>query len=210
MDELDLLKKDWNTQSTHTPLSAKDIYPMLQKKSSSIVKTLFYIGIAELIFWTLINLVPLFCSPAYNDKLDAIYGNDALFIGLSILSYGVITCFIYLLYRAYTSISVTDNAKTLMANILKTRNIIKYYVLFNLIMVGVSVVIALYFNIHNDPEMAKLFHNLNSNERFSTIAIMGGAIFVFIALIWLFYRLIYGILLKRLHQNYEELKALEE
>ena len=31
MDELDLLKKDWNTQSEHRPYSAKDSYPMLHR-----------------------------------------------------------------------------------------------------------------------------------------------------------------------------------
>ena len=40
MDELDILKKDWNKPNTEQKqLSVKDIYPMLQKKSSSIVKT---------------------------------------------------------------------------------------------------------------------------------------------------------------------------
>ena len=32
---------------------------------------------------------------------------------------------------------------------------------------------------------------------------------VFIVLMWLFYRLIYGILLKRLYKNYEELKKID-
>jgi hypothetical protein len=47
MDELDLLKKDWNSGSVEfKSYSDSDIYPMLHKKSSSIVKTLFYISIA--------------------------------------------------------------------------------------------------------------------------------------------------------------------
>ena len=50
MDELELLKKDWNkTDNTKHVLSSKEIYPMLLKKSSSIVKTLFYISVAELV-----------------------------------------------------------------------------------------------------------------------------------------------------------------
>ena len=52
MDELDLLKKDWNKETKDSRLTAKEIYPMLLKKSSSIVKTLFYISVAELVFWT--------------------------------------------------------------------------------------------------------------------------------------------------------------
>ena len=39
MDELELLKKDWNKKdSDFKKLSSADLYAMLQKKSSSIVK----------------------------------------------------------------------------------------------------------------------------------------------------------------------------
>ena len=70
MDELDILKKDWNKEKPeHKKLSTQDIYPMLQKKSSSIVKTLFYISIAELIFWILVNTIPYFTSDSYREQL---------------------------------------------------------------------------------------------------------------------------------------------
>ena len=53
MKELDLLKKDWNKQNTDFPkLSYDDIYKLIHKKSSSIVKWILIICIAELIFWT--------------------------------------------------------------------------------------------------------------------------------------------------------------
>ena len=59
MDELDILKNDWNKDnSNYKKLSAQDIYPMLHKKSSSIAKTLFYISIAELIFWIIVSFLP--------------------------------------------------------------------------------------------------------------------------------------------------------
>ena len=32
---------------------------------------------------------------------------------------------------------------------------------------------------------------------------------IFVTIIWLFYKLIYGILLKRLNRNYNELKKIE-
>ena len=41
MDELDLLKKDWNKETKDSRLTAKEIYPMLLKKSSSILKLCF-------------------------------------------------------------------------------------------------------------------------------------------------------------------------
>ena len=210
MDELDILKKDWNTSSSeHKKLSVKDIYPMLHKKSSSIVKTLFYISIAELVFWSLVNAIPYFYSDEYRQKLEAIYTNEYILTTLTVVSYAIILLFIYLLYKSYQSISVTDNAKKLMESIIKTRKIIKYYVLYNLIMAGISMIIGLYYSLHNDPNLSAQFSNFNTTQLTVSFAIMAFFAILFIVIIWLFYKLIYGLLLKRLNRNYKELKKLE-
>lgn len=210
MDELDILKKGWNKPDTeHKKLSVKDIYPMLHKKSSSIVKMLFYISIAELVFWILVNSIPYFTSDSYREKLNAVYTNDTIFTGLTIFSYGIIFIFIYLLYKSYKSISTTDSAKKLMESILKTRKVIKYYVLYNLIMAGISLVIGFYYAFNNDPKIVNQLSSLDSKS--ITIAYIIVILFavIFILVIWLFYKLIYGFLLKRLNRNYKELKKLE-
>ncbi|OEK07549.1 hypothetical protein A8C32_17280 [Flavivirga aquatica] len=208
MDELDLLKKDWNKQTEHKTLSVKDIYPMLHKKSSSIVKMLFYISIAELIFWILISTIPYYTSDEFRTKLDKVYTNDYILNGLNIFSFSIIAVFIYLLYKSYKSISVTDSAKKLMESILKTRKIIKYYVLYNLIMVGLSLIIGLYYGLSNDPKISNIA-NLNTAKIFIISIVVIVFIAIVILLIWLFYRLLYGLLLKRLNRNYNELKKLE-
>ena len=210
MDELDLLKKDWNKkQPDGKTLSSKDIYPMLHKKSSSIVKILFYISVAELIFWILINSIPFVYSKSYKDKLEHIYQNDNLFIGLTIFSYAVIILFIYLLYKSQKTISVTDSAKKLMESILRTRKIVKYYVLYNLVMAGVSLVIGFYYSFTHDPEAVSMLENLSNNRLLLLVLVLIFITSVFIVIIWLFYKLIYGLLLRRLNKNYKELKKLE-
>ena len=56
MDDLDLLKQKWQSVEQELPkLSYTDIHQMLLKKSSSIVKWIFLISIAELLFWTICN-----------------------------------------------------------------------------------------------------------------------------------------------------------
>lgn len=209
MDGLDLLKKDWNKESEERKLSVKDIYPMLQGKSSSIVKTLFYISIAELVFWILVNTIPYFCSDSYRQQLKDIYTNETLFTGLTIFSYLIIFVFIYLLYNAYKSISVTDNAKALMESIIKTRKIVKYYVIYSLAMAGVSLIISSYYAIHNDTKTIEAIKTLGDNGLTIYITIMVVFSIVVILVFWLLYRLIYGLLLKRLNRNYKELKKLE-
>ncbi|NCO62601.1 MAG: hypothetical protein GW839_03415 [Flavobacteriales bacterium] len=210
MDELELLKKDWNRQdTTFKKLSSEDIYPILQKKSSSIVKTLFYISIGELIFWILINVIPYFSSDSFRERLDAVYTNEYAFMGLTVFSYGVILLFIYLLFKSHKAISVTDNAKKLMESILKTRRVIKYYVLYNLVMAFISMVIGMYFAIMHDPKLTDTISHFNQKQMLVTYAILIGVTSVFVFIIWLFYKLLYGLLLKRLNKNYKELKKLE-
>lgn len=209
MDELELLKKDWNKQSDYKKLSAKNIYPMLHKKSSSIVKTLFYISLGELAFWILMSAIPYVCSDSYKEKLDKIYDNEHLFNTLTFFSFSIITVFIYLLFKAYKSISVTDNAKKLMENIIKTRRVIKYYVLYNLILVSISMIVGFYIGLHNDPETAKSMASIGTMEKAVIYLMLLGMVILFVFIIWLFYRLIYGLLLKRLNKNYNELQKLE-
>ena len=211
MDELELLKKDWqsNTTQSDQQISSKDIYPMMHKKSSSIVKMLFYISIAELLFWIGLNLYPYFASEEYREELTTMYGNSTTLLLLTILSSAVIVVFVFLLYKSYMSISVTDSAKKLMENILKTRKIIKYYVIFSLIMAFVSMVIGVYYTMYHNPEISKQFEQFSDKQMFITSALMILFIGIFLLVFWLFYRLIYGILLKRLNRNYKELKKLE-
>ena len=56
MDELELLKKDWKKQDNSYPkLSYDEIYKMILKKSSSIVKWIFIISLLEFVFWFVIS-----------------------------------------------------------------------------------------------------------------------------------------------------------
>lgn len=210
MDELDILKKDWNTtKPDHKQLTVNDIYPMLHKKSSSIVKTLFYISIAELVFWIIINMIPYFCSPKYKAELEAIYTNDTTLTVITIFGYTIICLFIYLLYKSYKSISVTDSAKKLMESILKTRKIIKYYVLYNLVMAGASIMVGFYYALHNDPQISHQLATSGNSKMLLIIVVLLLITSIFIGVIWLFYKLIYGLLLKQLNRNYKEIKKLE-
>lgn len=210
MDELELLKKDWNKKdSDFKKLSSADLYAMLQKKSSSIVKTLFYISIAELLFWIIINSIPYFSSDSYREHLETIYNNEHIITALTIFSYAVILLFIYLLFKSYKAISVTDSAKKLMESILKTRKVIKYYVIYNLVMAFVSMVLGMYLSIIHDPKLSHTVEAFNNKQLMAFIGIIALAIVIFVVIIWLFYKLLYGLLLKRLNQNYKELKKLE-
>lgn len=213
MDELERLKQDWKNQdATYPKLTYNEIYKMILKKSSSIVKWIFIISLLEFAFWTLISF-------AFKDS-DSIlrfeeYNAENILIPMTILGYIILIYFFYQFFKNYKNISATDNAKKLMENILKTRRTVKQYVGFNLIYLFISTFVALGILFKKDENFSEIIDKASANgELFklyaTTILATLFALAIAIGLILVFYYLIYGILLKRLNNNYTELKKLED
>ena len=205
MDDLDLLKKDWQKQDSFQQISEQDIYGMLHKKSSSIVKWLLIISVLEFIFWTILNLV------ADTDDYFKNQSQKMIIDVLEYISYAIILIFILLLYRNYRKISVVGSTKQLMIDILNTKKIINYYVIYNLVMIVVAILASTTYIFLYNPDNELLRQKLVSSPKmmFGFAVTIIGCTAVFIVIIWLFYRLLYGILLKKLYVNYEELKKID-
>lgn len=211
MDELELLKKDWQKQEGNYPqLSYDQIYKMIWKKSSSIVKWIFVISILEFLFWALITI--FFADNDYWKEMERLHLREFTIVAY-IVNYGITFFFIYLFYKNYRRISSTDDATTLMKNILKTRKTVKCYIGYILISTAIVTLVYTYFAFYYHPETVQVEDASNYTFTFMQWAIFSGVMIVglaiLLALIWLFYRLIYGILLRRLNKNYKELKKLE-
>jgi len=208
MKELDLLKKDWQKNDTFEQVSEVDIYKMLHTKSSSIVKWIFIISILEILLWTLISL--FFNTDDYlkNIKHEEL---DVYFEVLTYFNYAVILVFIYLFYKNYVSISTTVSTKQLMKDILKTRKTVQCYVWYNLGMVGLSMMLGFFMAFTYNPEVVVLMDKVGNNAKVMvvTIGIFILIIAAFLGIFWLFYRLLYGILLRKLYANYKELKKID-
>lgn len=210
MDELDLLKKDWNSQQGNYPkVSYDEIYKMIWKRSHSIVKWIFYISLIELLVATVLNVI--FSGDKYWEDIEK-YDLESTITVLYIVSYAITFYFIYRFYRNYKKISSTDDASTLMNNILKTRKVVKYYIAYVLISTGITVVGISGYMIVNHSNANVEDISKYSYEAVDWVKFIGASalvLTVFLGLIWLFYRLLYGILLKRLKKNYVELKKFE-
>lgn len=212
VDELELLKRDWQKREADLPkLSYDQIYGMTWKKSSSIVKWIFYISIIEFVFWAGINII--FSGPETMEELKAMHIHQVIMV-LNIINYGIILYFIYKFYTSYKKISFTDSSRKLMKAILKVKRTVTQYVWFNLIIFTTYLIINMYGVLLYAPEGQKIVEAASQDgNSFSfwamviTISVLFTA--VVLLLIWLFYKLLYGILLKRLRQNYNELKKLE-
>ncbi len=212
MDELDLLKKDWNKDDNVYPkLTYNEIYKMILKKSSSIVKWIFIISLLEFAFWILISF--LLKDTESTKRFDQL-GGDPIFMPLIVIGYIILVFFFYLFFRNYRRISATDNAKLLMENILKTRKTVKQYVAFNLIYLVIATFAALYIELNqNQIIVAKIEEAVTNGEVFKFYAVFIIMVVLFLAIaigiLLLFYWVVYGLLLKRLNSNYKELKKLE-
>ena len=212
MDELEILKKDWQKGDSNYPkLSYDEIYKMILKKSSSVVKWIFIISILEFVFWTFISFA--LKDADFNKKFES-YNAQNIMIPFMILGYLILAYFFYKFYMNYRTISVTDNARRLMENILKTRRTVRHYVAFNLIYLVVSAFLVLGIEFNRDPEMVATLKEASANGEILkvyavTILATTLVLAILIGLFLVFYYLIYGLLLKRLNTNYKELKKLE-
>ncbi|MFV5692600.1 hypothetical protein ACM55K_11300 [Flavobacterium sp. LT1R49] len=209
MKELDLLKKDWQkNDNSFEQVSEIEIYKMIHKKSSSIVRWILIISILEVLLWTSISVV--FNSDDYLKKIK----HDELiqyFEVLTIFNYGVILVFIYLFYKNYILISTTVSTKQLMKDILKTRKTVQYYVWYNLGMIVFSLIIGFVIAFSYNPDVIILKEKIANDGKIMaiTLGILILTIVVLFGIFWLFYRLLYGILLRRLYANYKELKKID-
>ncbi|WP_100612865.1 hypothetical protein [Confluentibacter lentus] len=213
MDELELLKKDWNKEDNKYPkLTYNEIYKMILKRSSSIVKWIFIISLLEFIFWTFISL--LLKDTESMKRFDQ-FNSDAVFIPLMAIGYVILAYFFYCFFKNYKTISATDNAKVLMENILKTRKTVKQYVAFNLIYLVISTIIILIFEFNKDSIFIEQVNQATANGqalKFYVLFIITVLILLVVAIgvLLLFYWAVYGLLLKRLNRNYKELQKLDE
>ncbi len=212
MDELDLLKKDWKKQDASYPeLSYNEIYKLIHKKSSSIVKWIFIICIVELLFWSGLNLL---VPEKYLEIYDKFNLRTFLYVTQAI-HYSIVFIFIYLFYKNYKAISVTETTNLLMQKIIKTRKTVNYYVYYNIALYVLLSVIVNFIMFSNPETMIDALNPNNkinvSGAKFLNIMLIAQiiALVVIIGLLWVYYRIIYGILLKRLNRNYKELETLE-
>ena len=210
MDKLDKLKENWQSEEHELPkVSFDKIYKILLKKSSSIVKWIFVISIIELLFW--ISLY--FILPEDNINMMKELGLERVMYYCEIFHFFIFGIFIILFYKNYKSIQVTDSTNVLMQNILNTRKTVRYFVYYNVgmtIAFSIAIDTYLYNNSEKLYEVMGLAKQGIPKEGFANIFIISQIIvgFIIIALLILFYWIVYGILLKKLKGNYRELKKI--
>jgi len=214
MDELELLKSKWQEGNQELPkLSYNDIYKMRHNKSASIVKWIFIISVCELVFWIVLG----FLSPESNKELLVQIGLQKTLTILYGLHYVVIAVFLVLFYLNQKNIKTTDTVKNLMHSIIKTRKTVSYFVIYNVVS---TALILVYINLYFFTKKNELYTILiKDNDAYQGVPIetFTSVFFIvqfvvgllLIGFVLLFYRIVYGILLRKLKHNYGELEKIE-
>jgi len=201
MKELDLLKKNWQNTNTFKQISEDEIYKMLHKKSSSIVKWILIVSILEFI---LLNGLGIMLT---DSKIDRFMELHPYLNFLDKLNYIIIIGFIFVFYKNYQAISVLCSSKKLIERILKVRKTVNYYIIWN-------ILIGSFFGAYgvvdgfNDVNSKTSTVNINQSSSLNLVSIIFSMIII-MAVIWAFYKLLYGNLLNRLSKNYNELKKID-
>lgn len=202
MDILDNYKKAWENQPEENDrVNEAQIYKMAHSRSSSIVKWIFIIGILEfVVFNSLYFFVDMDEAHREYEKL----GLENFVLYTQIIAYGILFYFLVMFYNNYKNISTSDSTRVLMRKIIKTRRTVRNYVLFNLGYIALVMVAFTIASINVNME------ELNNKQIALLIFFMIIITFVILGVMFLFYQLIYGILLRKLKRNYKELAKLEE
>ncbi len=215
MDELELLKKDWkeNKSDDFKNYTEKELFAMTKKRSVSIAKWVFIIALLELGFWFLIGyLMP---SSSEDKEYYEVLNNIPLIKGIlyvlgefaTYLPYVFIGLLLYLNFK----IKREENPKKLMEKILLMKKCIQWYIRIFLgeivVFFIISMILSFYieYNTLEGKELEELY--LFAFVMFIPLLMI---IFIFALFLRFIYHLVYGKLLHKLKQNYEELSRMEE
>lgn len=210
MDELELLKKDWkeNKSDDFKNYTEKELFAMTKKRSVSIAKWVFIIALLELGFWFLIGyLMP---SSSEDKEYYEALNSSPLIKGIlyvlgefaAYLPYVFIGLLLYLNFK----IRIEENPKKLMGKILLMKKCIKWYIKIFLGEVALFFIISMALSFYTN------YYILEGEELVALFVSVMLIVFIFILVLFLrfIYHLVYGKLLYKLKQNYEELSRMEE
>ena len=199
MDELELLKRDWKKQDVDLPhLQAEALDGLIHKRSSSLTKWILIIAILEFTFWMGLNLVTATKDAIENLKRLHFYKIDII---LTIINCTVLLFFIFRFFKNYKKVQTTDNARELMRNILKVRRTVNQYVIYNLSFLFISALLVMTAMYFYDPTVKKVLE-ISENEQgnitsWGLMLLSAAFIIALLVIFWLFYKLLYGMLLRR-------------
>lgn len=216
---IDDFKKSWQEQQVSEVYQSSEIEAMLNKKSRNYVKYILWISIAEFLFFAGVNTYTVFCTQKSSSFIDmlqklGVHSNinieanfQHLYLLLKIFSLALTAFFVLLFYKNYKKINVENNLKKLILQIIKFKKTVNVFILTNILVLIVFIFILSYFTMDIMKQQ-----NIHLDNPTLTGFIIGILVSVGlgIVLILLYYRIVYGIIMKRLGVKLKQLQKIEQ
>ncbi|WP_332020618.1 beta-carotene 15,15'-monooxygenase [Kaistella sp.] len=216
--DLDSFKKTWQEQKVKPKYNSTEIEAMLNKSSRNYVKYILWISIAEFLIILGVNIYYSFLGDDSNSfikilgklgvqnstDLQTSFGN--LYLVLKTISLIITAFFVVCFYRNYRKINIESNLKKLILQIIRFKKTVNLFILANILLLIVFTAILTVFTF-------TVLSQQNIHLTHPTlIGFVVGIIvmtIISIVLIWIYYRVVYGIILKRLGKNLGELQKID-
>lgn len=216
--DLDSFKKTWQEQPVKPKYDNNEILKMLNNKSRNYMKYIFWISVIEFLFFSVLGVFYLIQSNESDSFLSILEKMgvhkdsqlvaklDNIYLIVKILSLVVTGFFVLKFYQNYRKIKIEEDLKLFIIRIITFKKTVNAFILTNigLLLVLMSAFIGFTFYIINIQNIEVS----NSTLIGFLVGIIIGTILC-VSLIWVYYRLVYGIIMSRLDKNLSQLKEIE-
>ena len=216
--DLDNFKKSWQEQEVQPKYNSTEIEAMLNKSSRNYVKYILWISIAEFLIILCMNIYYTFLGDDSNSfikilarlgvqnsrELQTSFGN--LYLILKVISLIITAFFVVSFYHNYRKINIESNLKKLILQIIRFKKTVNLFILANILLLIVfTAVLTIFTFIVLSQQNIHLTHPTLNGFVVGIIVMT----ILSIVLIWIYYRVVYGIILKRLGKNLGELQKID-
>lgn len=216
--DLDSFKKTWQEQPVESKYDNDEILQMLNKKSRNYVKYILWISIIEFLLFTAFGLFYIIQNKESNtfltslqklgveknEQLQEIFDN--IYLVIKVITLFVTGYFVVKFYENYRKIKVEEDLKEFISRIIRFKKTVNAFILINILIVVVFTSALTIFGIYAIQNQNTALAD-SSMIAFTVSFIISTILCVL--LIWAYYRLVYGILIKRLDKNLNQLKEID-
>ena len=217
--DLDNFKKTWQEHEIQPKYNTDEIESMLNKSSRNYVKYILVISILEFLVILAMNLYYLLLGDDTNSYMnilvklgiknstDLAKNLSDLYFVLKVISLILTAFFVFKFYRNYSRIKIESNLKKLIIQIIKFKKTVNYFILANVLLIILYTIILGIFTFWAlSQQNIQLTHPTLIGFYVGLLLMM----ILSVILIWVYYRVVYGIILKKLGKNLEELQKIED
>ena len=217
--DLDSFKETWQQQPVQPKYDTSEIELMLNKSSRNYVKYILWISLVEFVLILGANLYYTFLGEDTADLVSVLgkLGIDnsdqfqntltQLYLALKIVSLALTGIFVYLFYQNYRKINVEANLKKLILQIIKFKKTVQLFILANIVLV---ILFTLILGIFTFSVLAQQNIELTNPTIIGFVTGLLLTMGISVVLIWIYYRVVYGFILRKLGKNLEQLQNIEE